>query len=176
MHKTSLKLAAATAVLGALVLGVGPVAAVNQYDSHVRCDYNVTQSSGGTWTKARLKHLTVTPPTMKAIVGNSETVRWRFWVLRSTNQSSGPWKVTYYSPWQTDTATKTHAADFTRIGVDVAVPRNGTPEWTWYRVKNVMQWEGAHETDVVLTIMRWVVGGTYQSTHDFCVGVTEKPA
>jgi len=174
MHSIALRAATATALLSALLIGAGPVAAtVNEYGSRVKCDYKVTQRTNGQWTRAKLTHLVVTPPAMKAIVGSSETVRWRFWVLRSLNRDSGPWKVTYYSPWQMGTATASTTADFSSMGVDVAVTKNGSPNWTWYRVKLVMQWYGAHETDVILTHMRWIVNGNYFDTENYCPGVEQ---
>jgi hypothetical protein len=176
MHSIVLKSAAATAMLSTLLIGATPATAtdqVNQYGSRVNCLYSVTQRTNGSWTRAKLKHLDVKPPTMKAIVGSSETVRWRFWVLRSTNGDSAHPTVTYYSPWQTGTATPSTAAHFSTMGVDVAVPRNGDPAGTSYQVKLVMQWFNAHETDVILTHMRWIVGGSYFDTENYCPGVEQ---
>jgi len=184
MKSLALRLTAAIALVGVASAGAGSAAAADashqliDYGSVVNCRFNVTQRSGGTWTAAKLRHIVVEPPVIKAENGGAQTVGWRFFVVRSKNRDNGPWQVTYRSPWQKATATPSHAAQLSNMGVDVAVPRVDAPNWVWYHVTLVMRWFNADgstmdETDVGLSQMRWIVNGHYFDTETYCPGLEQ---
>ena len=147
-----------------------------EYGALVNCQFKVTESGKYGWTEAKFKHIVVKPPVMHSENGTKQTVGWGFVVVRSLDQESGPWKVTYRSPFQKRTATPSTRADFSKIAVDVAVPKVEMPRWVWYHVTLVMRWYNADgsvsdETDVAMSNLRAIVGGKYFDTESYCPAI-----
>jgi hypothetical protein len=130
-----------TLSLIALALGAGPIAGpaaagVIDHGAIANCSYKVTQSGTYGWTRALLKEIVVSPPTVAKKTGTN-SVGWRFIVERSLDRENGPWKITYRSPIQ-------HAfksAKFTPMSVGVTVPKNGGDrDRVYYHVILKMFW------------------------------------
>lgn len=154
-----------------------PQAATSSHGSQARCRYEATQIGRFGWTEADLRRIVVTAPTIYG-TRRGQTVGWRFVVQRSIDR--GPWRVTYRSPIQKATAGPSRAALFTRMGVDVAVPKPPAgADWDafrvhyrvvlktfWYRADGTIQARGSHLFDD----HRHYVDGVFEFTDEFCRG------
>jgi hypothetical protein len=70
-----------------------------------------------------------------------QPVSWRFVVYKSYRYWDGnPWEVYYRSPLQTNTATATQAADFTKMSVGITPPDLAPRISNSYRVEVRMLW------------------------------------
>lgn len=120
-----------------------------------RCRYAATQVGRFGWTEARLRRIVVTPPTVYGTT-RGQTVGWRFVVQRSID--GGAWSLTYRSPVQTATASPSRAASFSKLDVDVALPRPPAgADWDlwdvhyrvtlktfWYRADGTVEQRSSH--------------------------------
>jgi len=132
-----------------------------------------TERDGSYFWEGNLTRISVRPPRMRAATG-SQQLGWRFVIQRRAwNGEFGPWKNKYFSPMQWDVTDTTHAASFTRMGVDVDVPTSDPdqlPEYL-YRVRVKMFWRNSsgdltgtavHEVDQY----RMVEMDTYTENYD----------
>lgn len=175
-----LVVAALAAALGGSASPVAAAASEHGYGAEARCRYTATQSGQYGWTEALLKRIVVMPPTVFAKKAGGQQVGWRFIVRRSLDREAGPWKVSYRSRIQKAPATKTSAADFSKMGVEVSVPTNVEDQNdVWYRVTLKIFWYRADgsvdsSTTYLFTQYRMYVDGKDQgvwSLDDYCPGL-----
>ena len=136
------RFAAMVLALVAVAIAAGPVAAAtpptSDYGNTVECRYRT--SGHGPAYDWRLKRFVVTPPVLYA-KQQSQVVSWRFVVERSIwMPGAGPWEVTYRSPIEKRTATRTVSAAFTTHDVDVVLPNVENKDATQYRVTLKFAW------------------------------------
>ena len=146
---------AATVAVGA----AGPAAAASSagstppadYGSSVKCKYHTNENTQWSFT-AKFRKIVVAPPQMFATSG-TQTVGWRFSVQRGISKYADPptsWTVTYTSPTQKRSATKTRAAAFDSMTVGVVVP---TGDWNPAEVQYM----------VTLQMFRYAANGSVKS-------------
>lgn len=167
--------ARATAVLLALAsaaIVTGPVAAASpptsDYGNTVECRYKADGPGPAyDWV---LKRLVVTPPVVYA-QKSTQTVGWRFVVTRAQWWGTEPWKVTYRSPIQKRTATRTVAAVFDTKSVDVQLPDVVNTRALVYHVTLKLYWFRADgsvksQTSYLMPWMKWIQNGHYYNDYD----------
>jgi hypothetical protein len=125
MNQSLRRVAASAFVVASVAATVicGPVAAYSppssDYGNTATCNYRAP--GDGPSFNFRIKKIIVTPPVLYG-TDSTHNVGWRFVVTRSKSWGGDPWKVTYRSPIEKATATKSQAAHFTTKSVDVAIP------------------------------------------------------
>jgi hypothetical protein len=167
-------LAAIPAAALAVVLAVGPVSADTELghrgqvgahslrDSANRggalCTYRTLGEAHNVYWEGELRRIDVRPPRMRATAG-TQAVGWRFIIRR--HRDDGRSRVTYRSPIQKSTATRTQNASFSRMGVKVAAPTWFDDSWGrtvvfnyqvrvrmfWYRPDGTVQGRARHRVD-----------------------------
>jgi hypothetical protein len=176
--KATLLIPLATAALFAGPISVSATPAPD-YGAVAKCHYKITASGKFGWTQALLKTIAVTPPTIYAESGTQQ-VGWRYVVRRSLHRDSGPWKVTYRSPIQKESATTSSAAAFHTMRVQVSVPEVEYQDDVHYTVSLTLFWynaDGSAQSKVghPMSSMHLIVGHEDNGgDDDFCPGLAQQ--